>query len=129
MQLTASHHAPPAAPAYVEALKACREELRAFINDANCAPILLRTAWHDAGTFDPRRAPHDAWPAHGGANGSIRFDTELEHGANAGLPKGIKFLQPFKKVRSVVCWVSHSAPTREDGISNPLNHYAVRTPS
>jgi hypothetical protein len=101
MQMTASHHSPPPNPAYVQALKACREALRQFIDDANCAPILLRTAWHDAGTYDPRRAPADAWPAHGGANGSIRFDNELAHGANAGLPKGIKFLQPLKQVRSV----------------------------
>ena len=101
MQMTASHHAAPPNPAYVEALKGCREALHEFIDDANCAPILLRTAWHDAGTYDPRRAPADAWPAHGGANGSIRFDNELAHGANAGLPKGIKFLQPFKTVRSL----------------------------
>lgn len=104
MQMTASHHAAPPNPAYVEALKGCREALHEFIDDANCAPILLRTAWHDAGTYDPRRAPADAWPAHGGANGSIRFDNELAHGANAGLPKGIKFLQPFKTRFPMISW-------------------------
>ena len=28
------------------------------------------------------------WPACGGANGSIRFEPEINHGANAGLSKG-----------------------------------------
>ena len=43
-----------------------REELRTFINGENCAPILVRLAWHDSGTFD---ASVRAWPACGGANG------------------------------------------------------------
>ena len=29
-----------------------------------------------------------SWPACGGANGSIRFEPEINHGANAGLSKG-----------------------------------------
>jgi catalase (peroxidase I) len=34
--------------------------------------------WHDAGTYDAKTKT-------GGANGSIRFEEECNHGANAGL--------------------------------------------
>jgi L-ascorbate peroxidase len=36
-------------------------------------------------------------PQRGGANGSIRFDPELKHGANAGLGIAVKLLEPIKK--------------------------------
>lgn len=39
----------------------------------------------------------EEWPACGGANGSIRFDKELAHGANAGLVNSFKLLEPIKK--------------------------------
>ena len=38
----------------------------------------------------------DKWPSCGGANGSIRFDPEMGHGANAGLPNAVYFLEPVK---------------------------------
>lgn len=38
--------------------------------------------WHDAGTYDKNI---EDWPQRGGANGSLRFDIELKHGANAGI--------------------------------------------
>eukprot|EP00976_Prorocentrum_cordatum_P002742 53470-Prorocentrum_minimum.AAC.2 len=81
--------------AYRGSLLRCREELRKFIDEVNCAPILIRCAWHDAGTYNRLGG---AWPNCGGANGSIRFEVELEHGANAGLPKAINYLKGFKKV-------------------------------
>ena len=68
--------------AYKADVKACRRDLRRLIDTVNCHPILVRLAWHDAGTFDRRER---AWPACGGANGSVRFDVEMGHGANAGL--------------------------------------------
>lgn len=37
--------------------------------------------WHDSGTYDKNI---NDWPERGGANGSLRFDVELKHGANAG---------------------------------------------
>ena len=43
-----------------------------------CMPIMVRYAWHDAGTYDKISKT-------GGANASIRFDSELGHDANAGL--------------------------------------------
>jgi L-ascorbate peroxidase len=55
----------------------------------------VRLAWHDSGTYDASIA---AWPACGGANGSIRFGVELEHNANAGLIKGVTvYLAPIAK--------------------------------
>jgi len=46
--------------------------------------------------------PHDAsvkepWPKQGGADGSIRFDPEIKHGANAGLSGAVSLLEPVKK--------------------------------
>ena len=80
--------------AYTADVKACRRDLRRLIDTVNCHPILLRLAWHDAGTFDRRER---AWPACGGANGSIRFDVEMGHGANAGLKKALGYLSPPKR--------------------------------
>jgi len=51
----------------------------------------LRFAWHDAGS-------------HSGACGSIRFDAELKHGANAGLAKCVRFLTPIKEKFPVLSW-------------------------
>ena len=41
-------------------------------------PIMLRYAWHDAGTYNKKNKT-------GGPNGSIRFEPEHNHDANAGL--------------------------------------------
>jgi len=51
----------------------------------------LRFAWHDAGSLS-------------GACGSIRFEAELKHGANAGLAKCVGFLQPVKDKYPVLSW-------------------------
>ena len=37
--------------------------------------------WHDAGTYNKNI---EKWPLRGGANGSMRFEIELKHAANAG---------------------------------------------
>lgn len=77
---------------YVEALYKAREVLWDFIDESNTNPILLRTAWHDAGSYS-------------GATGSIRFEAELNHGANAGLAKVIKlYLDPIKKQFPILSW-------------------------
>lgn len=41
----------------------------------------VRLGWHDAGTYDKNV---EEWPKRGGANGSLRFEIELKHAANAG---------------------------------------------
>lgn len=68
----------------------------------NCQPIMVRLAWHDAGTFDAANAGN--WPACGGANGSIRFAEELAHGANAGLSKAVGYLEKFKLKYPMLSW-------------------------
>lgn len=44
--------------------------------------LQVRLGWHDAGTYDKNIAE---WPQRGGANGSLRFEIELKHAANAGI--------------------------------------------
>ncbi len=63
-------------------------------DDGSLGPLLLRLAWHAAGTYD-------AATGTGGSNGAtMRFPPESAHGANAGLSlardvlKGIKRKHP-----------------------------------
>ena len=77
-----------------EDLRSCRAHLAAFIDEHNCHPIMVRLAWHDAGTFD---ASSKRWPDCGGANGSIRFDPEMEHAANAGLARRLPTSNPSRR--------------------------------
>ncbi|CAL1158961.1 unnamed protein product [Cladocopium goreaui] len=76
--------------AQVTELRACKKELKELIETRNCHPILVRLAWHDSGTYDQRIKE---WPQCGGANGAIRFDPEMNMGANAGLDKARGYLQ------------------------------------
>ncbi|KAI5071054.1 hypothetical protein GOP47_0013305 [Adiantum capillus-veneris] len=81
--------APVVDQAYLKSVERARRDLRAFISEKNCAPLMLRLAWHDAGTFDVKTKT-------GGANGSIRSEQEYSHGANAGLKTAIDFCEQFK---------------------------------
>ncbi|KAK1288393.1 hypothetical protein QJS10_CPB19g00110 [Acorus calamus] len=74
-------------------LKSAREDIRSLLKTAFCHPILIRLGWHDAGTYDKNI---EEWPKRGGANGSLRFEIELKHAANAGLVNALKLLQPIK---------------------------------
>lgn len=85
----------------VEVYAACRKELLDFIDKQNCAPIMVRLAWHDSGNYDKTK---EAWPDRGGANASIRFEPEIGFGANAGLSKAVKFLERFKAKYPEVGW-------------------------
>ncbi|CAL9045355.1 probable L-ascorbate peroxidase 4, peroxisomal [Musa acuminata AAA Group] len=74
---------------YLKEIEKARRDLRALISSKNCAPIILRLAWHDAGTYDVKTKT-------GGPNGSIRFKEEYSHGSNAGLEIAIDLLEPVK---------------------------------
>nr|WGU11333.1 L-ascorbate peroxidase 1 [Crinum x powellii] len=74
---------------YLKEIEKARRDLRALISSKNCAPIMLRLAWHDAGTYDVNTKT-------GGPNGSIRFEEEYTHGSNAGLKIAIDLLEPIK---------------------------------
>ncbi|CAL5035576.1 unnamed protein product [Urochloa decumbens] len=75
---------------YMEEIKRARRDLRALIASKSCAPIMLRLAWHDAGTYDAKTKT-------GGPNGSIRFPQEYSHGANKGIKIAIDLLEPIKQ--------------------------------
>lgn len=80
----------------------CKE----LIEAKSCAPIIVRTAWHDSGTYDKERAATNPWPEGGGAIGSIRVDPWLnaDH-PNAGLKKAVTlYLQPIKDKVPLVSW-------------------------
>ena len=74
---------------YLKEIDKARRDLRALIANRNCAPIMLRLAWHDAGTYDAKTNT-------GGPNGSIRNEEEYSHGANNGLKKAIDFCEEVK---------------------------------
>lgn len=86
----------------VKGLQECKQEVLALCAEKHCNPILVRLAWHDAGTFN--KASSEPWPRCGGANGSIRFEPEINHGANAGLSIALKLLQPIKDKHPEVGW-------------------------
>lgn len=75
---------------YLKEIERARRDLRALISSKNCAPIMLRLAWHDAGTYDKNTKT-------GGPNGSVRFEEELGHAANAGLKIAVDLLEPIKQ--------------------------------
>ncbi|KAK9111542.1 hypothetical protein Scep_019061 [Stephania cephalantha] len=75
-------------------LRSAREDIRELLRTTFCHPILVRLGWHDAGTYDKNIKD---WPLRGGANGSLRFEIELKHAANAGLVNALKLLQPIKE--------------------------------
>ncbi|WOL13427.1 putative L-ascorbate peroxidase 4 [Canna indica] len=77
---------------YLKEIERARRDLRALISQKNCAPIMLRLAWHDAGTFDVNTKT-------GGPNGSIRHEEEYAHGSNAGLKIAIDLCEPVKTRR------------------------------
>ncbi|XP_041016026.1 L-ascorbate peroxidase 3 [Juglans microcarpa x Juglans regia] len=74
---------------YLKEIDKARRNLRALIASRNCAPIMLRLAWHDAGTYDAKTKT-------GGANGSIRNEEEYSHGSNSGLKKAIDWCEEVK---------------------------------
>jgi cytochrome c peroxidase len=60
-------------------------------DDGSYGPVLVRLAWHSAGTYD--KATNS-----GGSDGAtMRFAPESNHGANAGLAVARDLLEPIKK--------------------------------
>ncbi|KAA8538444.1 hypothetical protein F0562_028010 [Nyssa sinensis] len=82
-------------------LKSAREDIKELLKTEFCHPILVRLGWHDAGTYNKNI---EEWPQRGGANGSLRFEIELRHAANAGLVNALKLLQPIKDKYSGVTY-------------------------
>jgi L-ascorbate peroxidase len=78
-----------------EDLMGAQKMVDSIIYEKACGPIFVRLAWHDSGTYDVKVKA--AWPAAGGAIASIRFEPEINHGANAGLRGALKLLEPVKE--------------------------------
>ena len=78
-----------------------------LIRAENCAPLMLRLAWADSGSFqgfedgkgtaERNQCPfaNAARVRAGGANGSIRFGEELDYPCNKGLALAVSLLQPI----------------------------------
>ncbi|KAL7610600.1 hypothetical protein Lser_V15G12316 [Lactuca serriola] len=74
---------------YLKEIEKALRDLRALISNKKCAPIMLRLAWHDAGTYDAKTKT-------GGPNGSIRNKEEYMHAANTGLKIAIDLCEEVK---------------------------------
>ncbi|CAL9123416.1 unnamed protein product, partial [Musa textilis] len=81
---------PAVSEEYQKAVEKARRKLRGLIAEKNCAPIMLRLAWHSAGTYDVSTKT-------GGPFGTMRFAAELAHGANNGLDIALRLLEPIKE--------------------------------
>lgn len=60
-------------------------------DDGSIGPLLVRLAWHAAGTYDVGSGTG------GSCGGMMRFEPEKNWGANAGLDKARAFLEPIKQ--------------------------------
>ncbi|RDX66595.1 L-ascorbate peroxidase 5, peroxisomal, partial [Mucuna pruriens] len=81
---------------YLEEINKARRELRTLILKNKCAPLMLRLAWHEAGTYDPESK------IKGGPNGSIRSEQVLKRQENMGLEQAVHFCEEvMAKLRKV----------------------------
>jgi len=93
-----------AADPRVGELKKAEGLIKELVKSKSCAPILVRLAWHDSGTYDNRNQSKP-WPNAGGAVGSITTDHEINAGPNAGLRKALdSYLKPIKDQVPNVSW-------------------------
>ncbi|KAG9306030.1 hypothetical protein G9A89_002027 [Geosiphon pyriformis] len=68
-------------------------------DDGSAGPVFVRLAWHASGTYDLHTKT-------GGSNGAtMRFATEANDPANAGLERAREFLEPVKKKFP---WISYA---------------------
>nr|QGP73788.1 L-ascorbate peroxidase 1 [Sedum alfredii] len=81
---------PTVSEEYLKAVEKCKKKLRGLIAEKNCAPLMLRIAWHSAGTYDQNTKT-------GGPFGTMKHPNELGHGANAGLDIAVRLLEPIKE--------------------------------
>ncbi|KAL9994623.1 putative L-ascorbate peroxidase [Helianthus debilis subsp. tardiflorus] len=82
---------------YKKAVEKARRKLRGFIADKRCAPLMLRLAWHSAGTYDVNTKS-------GGPFGTMRYKAELSHGANNGLDIAVRLLEPIKEQFPIISY-------------------------
>ncbi|KAI0391834.1 peroxiredoxin [Xylariaceae sp. FL0594] len=87
-----------------EQLAAVRASIRKLLHqpdydDGSAGPVLVRLAWHSAGTYD-------AATGTGGSNGAgMRYEAEGGDPANAGLQHARTFLEPIKSAHP---WITYA---------------------
>nr|APO14272.1 L-ascorbate peroxidase [Luffa aegyptiaca] len=81
---------PTVSEEYQKAVIKARRKIRALVAEKNCSPLMLRLAWHSAGTYDAKTKT-------GGPFGTMKNAAELAHGANNGLDIAVKLLEPIKE--------------------------------
>ncbi|KAJ3218537.1 hypothetical protein HDU67_005096 [Dinochytrium kinnereticum] len=74
--------------ASAEEFQAAAKEILALIEAKGCHPILVRLAWHDAGTYCAETKT-------GGPNASMRYVSIASHGANNGLAIARDLMAPI----------------------------------
>ncbi|KAI1259450.1 peroxiredoxin [Xylariaceae sp. FL1019] len=95
---------PKPSPPTTEQLDAVRASIRSLLHqpaydDGSAGPVLVRLAWHSAGTYDKETNT-------GGSNGAgMRYEAEGGDPANAGLQHARAFLEPVKKEHP---WITYA---------------------
>ncbi|XP_039145066.1 L-ascorbate peroxidase 1, cytosolic-like [Dioscorea cayenensis subsp. rotundata] len=81
---------PKVSEEYLKGIDKCKRRLRGLIAQKGCAPIMLRLAWHSAGTYDVKTKT-------GGPFGTMRFRAEQGHICNNGIHIAVGLLEPIKE--------------------------------
>jgi len=102
-RLSNARHAVQASALNMDQIKGARGQIRSILEEKHANPIFVRLAWHDSGSYSDE-LKNEAWPAAGGATGSIRFKPELGYGANNGLDSALELLKPVKEAFPEVTW-------------------------
>uniref|UniRef100_A0A7S3GD87 Cytochrome c peroxidase, mitochondrial n=1 Tax=Palpitomonas bilix TaxID=652834 RepID=A0A7S3GD87_9EUKA len=68
-----------------------RADIATLVEDEDCGPLLVRLAWHAAGTYDKKSNTGGSY------GGTMRFSPEASDGANAGLDKARNLLEKVRK--------------------------------
>ncbi|RWA14812.1 hypothetical protein EKO27_g307 [Xylaria grammica] len=88
-------------PSQLDAVRASIRDLihQPDYDDGSAGPVLVRLAWHSAGTYD-------AASGTGGSNGAgMRYEAEGGDPANAGLQHARAFLEPIKSAHP---WITYA---------------------
>ncbi|KAI0811779.1 peroxiredoxin [Xylaria sp. FL0064] len=97
----AGTHPPQPSASQLDAVRASIRDLlhQPDYDDGSAGPVLVRLAWHSAGTYD-------AASGTGGSNGAgMRYEAEGGDPANAGLQHARTFLEPVKKAHP---WITYA---------------------
>ena len=88
---------PDSGEARVANLRRAWEDCTTLVHEKPCAPIIVRLAWHEAGTYDAKLK-------NGGAIGTIIYPSELRHPNDAGLDGAVELLRPLHAANPEVSW-------------------------